>query len=170
MKYLFSFAWIIIVSFVLVSCGNETSSNGEEPEETENKNPFKKEGTLTLISQPASDSSRTKVIEIEIADTEAERQKGLMYRKSMKMNRGMLFVFEEEKPQSFWMKNTAIYLDMAFINSALEIVAIQKNVPIFTEEGRNSKGLPAKYVLEVNAGFMDNYGFKEGDKVSYTKD
>ena len=49
----------------------------------------------------------------------------------------MEIVFEEEKPQSFWMKNTAIALDMAFINSALEIVALQKYVPVFTEEGRS---------------------------------
>lgn len=163
----FSVCLIFLISCLLISCGQNSSEPTQQT--TENKHAFKKEGTLTFISQPETDSSKAKDIEIEIADTEPQRQKGLMYRTSMKENRGMLFIFEKNEPRSFWMKNTAIALDMAFINSDLQIVALQKYVPIFNEKSRDSKGLPAQYVLEVNAGFMDKFGFKEGDKVRFER-
>jgi uncharacterized membrane protein (UPF0127 family) len=111
---------------------------------------FKKEGELTIIK---SDSTKI-TLDIEIADTDFDIQTGLMYRNSMANNQGMLFVFDNEQPRSFYMKNTRIPLDLIFINENKTIVSFQKNAKPFDESSLPSNA-PAKYVLEVNAGLVD---------------
>lgn len=127
---------------------------------------FKKEGELEFIQRDAKIS--LKKINIEVADNDNERTQGLMYRKSMEDERGMLFVFEREEPQSFWMKNTIIPLDIIYINSKKEIVKIFKNTVPFSEKSLPSDG-PAIYVVEVNGGFCEKYGIKEGDVINFAK-
>ncbi len=124
---------------------------------------FKKEGTLCFFNSKGDTLSN---IDIELADTENKRMQGLMYRKSMEEHQGMLFVFTIEEPQSFWMKNTIISLDIIFVNMNRQIVKIQKNATPFTTDPRPSV-LPALYVVEVNAGFTDKYSIKEGDKINW---
>ena len=87
----------------------------------------------------------------------------------MKENHGMLFIFPYEAEQSFWMKNTVIALDMIFVNSKLEIVKIHHNTTPFSEQSYSS-GKPAEYVVEVNAGYSNRMGIKEGDKIIWTRD
>lgn len=125
---------------------------------------FKKEGELTFLS---GDGKEVKKIDIEIADNAPERQQGLMYRKSMDEARGMLFVFPEEGEQGFWMKNTIISLDLMYVNKNKEIVKIHKNTIPYSERDIPSEK-PAMYVVEVNAGFTDKYGIKEGDKIEFS--
>lgn len=92
---------------------------------------------------------------IETADTSDLRQQGLMYRESMPANRGMLFVWENEQPRTFWMKNTLIPLDMIWINGLNEIVDIQAAEPCKVENCPHYSGkAPAKYVLELNQGVL----------------
>lgn len=93
---------------------------------------------------------------VEIADTNSERQTGLMHRKKLCDDCGMLFVFEEEDIHSFWMKDTYISLDMIFINSDLEVVELLHAVPCEEEicESYIPKG-KALYVLEVNSERFD---------------
>ena len=109
-------------------------------------------------------------INAEIADNNKERTEGLMFREKLKENGGMLFVFEDEKYQTFWMKNTLIPLDMIFINKNFEIVDI-KNAQLCIEEPcalyKSSK--PAKYVLEVNGGFTAKNNVNIGNKIVYKK-
>lgn len=124
---------------------------------------FKKEGELVISD--STGSPRTK-IDIEIADTEFDRELGLMMRKTMEENQGMLFIFPDAEPQSFWMRNTFIPLDMVFIDSSKQIITIRKNTRPLSDTDYSSTG-PAQYVLEVNAGFTDKYGIKEGDKISF---
>lgn len=136
-----------------------------QPTYTPNEIPtFQKHGELTLKSDFTA-----KTIEIEIVETEAKITQGLMYRPSMQENRGMLFVFTDTKPRSFWMKNTPISLDIVFIDDQKTIVAIQANTTPFSEQSLPSHDKAAKYVLEVNAGFMARYGFKEGDKIDFNR-
>jgi len=125
--------------------------------------PFTKEGSVTL-----SDSTGKKKITIdaEFADTEYDRQRGLMFRKSMLETQGMLFVFPVEEMQSFWMRNTYISLDMIFIDANKKIVTIHKNTKTLSDQSYASTK-PAKYVLEVTGGFCDRHGVVEGDKVDY---
>lgn len=124
---------------------------------------FKKEGELILV-----DSLGNKKIglEIEIADTEYEQALGLMYRTSMEETQGMLFIFPVEEIRSFWMMNTLISLDMIFLDANRKIVTIHRNTQTESEQSYRSTK-PAKYVLEVIAGFCDKYGIAEGDLMSY---
>jgi uncharacterized membrane protein (UPF0127 family) len=100
---------------------------------------------------------------VEIADTPETRQKGLMFRKSMPENHGMLFVFEREEKRSFWMKNTPLPLSIAYISADGTIREILDMEP-FTERSYPS-GWSVKYALEVNQGFFERHGIKTGDKV-----
>ncbi|MBS3148467.1 DUF192 domain-containing protein [Candidatus Woesearchaeota archaeon] len=96
---------------------------------------------------------------VEIANTPDEHAHGLMYRESLPSGRGMLFVFDEEQPRAFWMKNTYIPLDMVFIASNGTVVEVKRDVPACKEESCVSyRSLPARYVLEVNAGEAKNIG------------
>lgn len=127
---------------------------------------FKKEGELEFMR---NEKEPIKKIDIEIAENDEERSRGLMYRKSMDDSKGMLFIFENEKPESFWMKNTIIPLDIMFVNSKREIVKIHKNTTPFSENSLPSVK-PAIYVVEVAGGYTDRYGIKEGDLIRYSRE
>ena len=110
---------------------------------------------------------RDYVFEVELADDDNERAMGLMYRESMPKDAGMLFIFPDQQPRSFWMKNTLISLDILYFDRNQTLVSIQHNVPpckntISRCPGYPSEG-PAAYVLEINAGLAKKYGFKRGD-------
>ncbi|MDU8885981.1 DUF192 domain-containing protein [Yeosuana sp. MJ-SS3] len=141
-----------------------TSCKGENKEIKQVEVFFKKEGTLTLYNVE-TDSIIAKV-DIEIADSDYEIQTGLMYRSSMKKDQGMLFVFPDELPRSFYMKNTQFPLDIIFINSNHKIVSFQENSKPFNEASLPSR-YPAKYVLELNAGMVNEWAIKVGDSISY---
>jgi len=128
---------------------------------------FTKEGNLTL--KKAETDSIVAQLDIEFAETEYETQTGLMYRKSMLPNRGMLFIFSNEIRRSFYMKNTEFGLDIIYINGNHEIVSIQKNAEPFNQ-GSLPSDAPAKYVLEVNAGLSDQWTLEAGDKMEFTRD
>ena len=125
---------------------------------------FTKEGELAFMD--ASGRDTLSIIDIEIVDTEAEITTGLMYRRSMPVNAGMLFVFDRPEPRSFWMKNTHIPLDIIFIDDFQRIVTIQANTRPMSEASVPSSK-PAQYVLEVNAGFCQQQGITEGSYISF---
>lgn len=104
--------------------------------------------------------------EVEIADTPAKRQLGLQYRRELAENRGMLFLFGQEREQTFWMKNTPIPLDMVFINADKKIVGIVQNAVPFSLDTR-SVSLPSQFVLEINGGLSRRYGIQSGDRVRF---
>lgn len=105
-------------------------------------------------------------IKVEIADDNRERENGLMNREKLDENSGMLFVFDEENFQSFWMKNTLIPLDIIFIDENLKIVDVNHGVPCKIEDCEiYSSGKPARYVLEANAKFTLKNGIGIGDDV-----
>src|SRR5690242_16045958 len=91
---------------------------------------------------------------VEVADDEAERERGLMFRDSMPADRGMLFVHEREEPQAYWMKNTKIPLDILYFDSSRKFVSAQKRVPPCSA-GDQCPPYPSegnvRYVLELNA-------------------
>jgi len=157
-KHLFALFVFVCIAFGFISCKDEK----KEIKQVEVS--FKKEGTLTLY-KAKSDSIIAKV-DIEIADSEYEIQTGLMYRSSMKKNQGMLFVFPDELPRSFYMKNTQFPLDIIFINGNHKIVSFQENAKPFNEASLPS-GYPAKYVLELNSGMVNEWAIKVGDSISY---
>jgi uncharacterized membrane protein (UPF0127 family) len=127
---------------------------------------FRKDGNLSIT---LSQSNSVVRLDIEIADEEAERMRGLMNRMSMPEFSGMLFIFERDEPRSFWMKNTYISLDIIYIDSRKEIVSIQKYTQPQTTSSIPSEK-PAMYVLEVNAGFTDKHGIQAGDKIDFARE
>ena len=104
---------------------------------------------------------------VEVPDELEEFARGLMFRNHLPWNAGMLFAFNEEEPQTFTMKNTLIPLDMIFIDSNSKIIDIKENVPPCKQEECPSypSREPAQYVLEVNAGFVQEKGVKVGDRL-----
>jgi uncharacterized protein len=117
--------------------------------------------TLT-IDASGGESVRVRV---EIADGYLEQVMGLMYRKSLGENRGMLFVYEEEDERSFYMKNTSIPLSIAFMDAEGNIVDIQQMKPFDDEPPSYVSAEPAQYALEVNRGFFRERGVEVGDTV-----
>ncbi|GGK33126.1 hypothetical protein GCM10007962_29360 [Yeosuana aromativorans] len=147
------------LSLNITSCKNEHKS--VKPIEIT----FKKEGELNLYKS-TSDSIKAK-LDIEIADNEYETQTGLMYRNTMKGNRGMLFIFNNEQERYFYMKNTKIPLDIIYISADKKIVSFQKHAKPLDETSLPSN-YPAKYVLEVNAGQADAWSLAVGDSISFS--
>lgn len=109
--------------------------------------------------------NKTITAQVEIADTEATREYGLMNRTSMPLDHGMLFIFDYQTDVSFWMKDTLIPLDMVFLNNNGRIVDIYKNATPLSEATYTAKS-PSKYVIELNGGYCDKYGIQIGDNVS----
>ncbi|MAZ77073.1 MAG: hypothetical protein CMF39_00155 [Legionellaceae bacterium] len=127
---------------------------------------FQKEGELTL--RKAQNDSVLVQLDIEISKGEYETQTGLMYRSSMENNRGMLFIFEDERPRYFYMKNTQFALDIIYVNGNGEVVSIQKDAQPLNQTSLPSEG-PAQYVLEVNAGLSDLWNLEKGDIMDFTR-
>ena len=89
-----------------------------------------------------------------------------MYRSKMDEDNGMLFIFEKDEMQSFWMKNTIIPLDILFIDSKGVIYTIHSNTVPYSEKPIPSKG-KSQFVVEVNGGYCSRHGIKEGDLIEY---
>jgi uncharacterized membrane protein (UPF0127 family) len=102
-------------------------------------------------------------VAVEIADTPATEARGLMYRTSLGEMSGMLFVWQIERPRTFWMRNTCLPLDMLFLAKDGTIVGILEQVPTLNDSPR-SVGCPSAYVLEVNAGWTRKHGVTPGMK------
>jgi len=106
----------------------------------------------------------------ELAITDAERARGLMFRETLLPDQGMLFVFERESAVAFWMKNTLIPLDMLWLDHDRHIVHIERNVPPCKADPCPSYAppRPGLYVLELSAGAADRFGLKAGDRLDFT--
>lgn len=167
---------VYVIIFVVVSIAiitlNQTRkkrlergiTTGQTQGTSQKKSDFTKEGELEFLH---GEDVITK-IDIEIADDDYQTQRGLMYRRSMKEDRGMLFIFEDVQERSFWMKNTYISLDIIYIAADKTIVSIAEGTQTRSEESIPSN-YPAKYVVEVNAGFAAQYQLKPGDKISFKR-
>lgn len=107
---------------------------------------------------------------VEVAQTEAQRARGLMFRDSMDAGHGMIFVHDKERVLAYWMKNTHIPLDIFYFDGQRRLVSVARNTPAcnlgnacppFESEG------PALYVLELNAGIADRLHAKKGDVLTF---
>ena len=103
---------------------------------------------------------------MEVCSTPKERSLGLMYRKSLPENSGMLFIFPTERENVFWMKNTFLSLDMVFVSRDGRVVGVLEDVPPLNEE-RRTVGAESLYVLEFAAGTMRKHGVSTGATVRF---
>jgi hypothetical protein len=103
------------------------------------------------------------VVAVEVADDDARRERGLMFRRELAEDRGMLFVFPEVGEHAFWMKDTLIPLDMIFVDAAGRVTGVVERAQPLSLELRS--GGPSKWVLEVPGGWAARRGVKAGDVV-----
>lgn len=106
-----------------------------------------------------------KIYTFELAITDKEREKGLMFRKKLDKDSGMLFVYSSMNYLYFYMKNTLIPLDIAFLDYEHKIIDIQSMEPL--DETTIISKKKAMYALEANRGFFDRVGLKVGDKIEF---
>jgi uncharacterized protein len=105
---------------------------------------------------------------VEVADDPAEREHGLMMRRAMEEDHGMLFVFERPSPQSFWMHNTLIPLSIAYIGDGGEVLEIHDMFPLDRSPVPSASPL-VRYALEVNSGWFQRHGVKPGQRFDVAK-
>ena len=159
MKVFFKICILTTMLIGFYACKEEKKTTVKQTEVS-----FTKEGDL-VIHKITSDSTEVK-LDIEIADTEFETQTGLMYRNSMATNQGMLFIFNDVTQRYFYMKNTRFPLDIIYIGENKKIVSFQKNAKPLDENTLPSDA-PAKYVLEINGGLVDQWSLKVSDSLSW---
>lgn len=152
---------LIVVALLFFSCKEESKKTIA----TQSID-FTHEGDLSVFLN-STDTVKTK-FNIEFAETDYETQTGLMYRKGMDNNQGMLFIFPDERMHSFYMKNTEFPLDIIYIKEDLKIASFQENAQPLNESGLSSL-VPIKYVLEVNGGLSQELGLSIGDSISFSR-
>jgi len=103
-------------------------------------------------------------VRVEVAKTPAQRERGLMYRERLDPDAGMIFIFDRDEDQSFWMKNTVIPLDMIFITRDLVVTGVVADATPFSLDSLTC-GRPSRYVLEVNGGFAARHRIAAGTPV-----
>ena len=157
-----SICFILLVSLSIASCKETATKQTIETPEIS----FTKEGELQVF-RTENDSILAR-LDIEIADSDYETQTGLMYRSGMADNQAMLFIFEDNRMHSFYMKNTEFPLDILFVDEDLKIVSYKENAQPLDESGISSE-YPIRYVLEVNAGLTKASGISVGDSISFSR-
>jgi uncharacterized protein len=120
-------------------------------------------GTGTLVLKTATGDH---AFNIEVMASDQERALGLMFRRSLPENSGMLFIYDPPQPATMWMKNTLIPLDMVFISADARVHRIESNAEPFSETLIPSDG-DVVGVLELNGGEAGKIGLRRGDKVIY---
>ena len=117
-------------------------------------------GVVVLLDAPGRPQ-----VDVELAVTPHDVERGLMYRRHMAEDHGMLFFLGQRREHMFWMHNTCITLDMMFIDEDGTIVGIVENAEPLTDTTRTI-GKPSMFVLEVNGGYAQRHGVRAGQKVS----
>lgn len=147
---------------ITVSACSQTQekSNTKNTEESGRQLTFERS-----VSFLTNDEDTLSTVEVAVADDQSERNQGLMDVRNLPKTKGMLFIFEENEPRSFWMANTPLALDIIFVNEDYEIVRIHHNTQPFSESNFESEE-PAKYVIETNGGYCISHDIQEGMKVS----
>lgn len=158
------FLAILLAALVVGACSDESRAPDAGPTPNEQTIPFRDDGDLTFLRS----GEDVVTIDIEIADSDSTRQRGLMQRASLPDKSGMLFIFDRDKVQSFWMSNTPLALDLLFVDRDSQIVDIEKYTQPFNASSITSD-VPAQYVIEVPAGFADTYGLTEGERVRWVR-
>jgi uncharacterized membrane protein (UPF0127 family) len=150
---------------LLPACTEDREAASPESAVSDTTIPFDREGQLAVLQN----GDTTVVLDIEVADTDSARKRGMMQREGFPSETsGMLFPFAEERERNFWMANTPTSLDLFFIDADSQVVHVVKYAQPVSADQIPSEG-PAQYVLETPAGFADSYGVVEGDRVRWRR-
>ena len=156
-----SLAILVVLSFC--ACNISACSKGEEVSTQNPPSSKDSDSPATVVFEGNSGPVRVKV---EIARYPEEIRRGLMHRRQMPQDHGMLFLMGREEQQSFWMKNTLIPLDMVFVRKDKSILGIVENAEPKTLTSRRVEG-PSLYVIEVKGVFTAKHGIKAGTNVRF---
>ena len=148
------------IALILPRFFSNESNRVQEIEITPQDIDFTRDGEVSIFKN----DSLIQTIEVEFAKNDMERSLGLMYRSSMDEHQGMWFIFPEEAPRSFYMRNTEIPLDIIYLDKDKKVVSIAKNARPYDETSLPSEK-PAMYVLEINGGLSDKWGIEKGDRM-----
>ena len=164
MRYLVGLAQRALPSFLvfalaLAGCQNAMSIPPRDASSGDESARLSQRGKVTLRARAGE-----LLLDAEIASDPETRSRGLMFRRSLPEMSGMIFVFAEEAPLTFWMKNTLIPLDMLFADSSGRVVGIVENAVPLTLTPRAVDGA-SKFVLEVNGGWCARHGVARGDSL-----
>jgi len=152
---------LLLVSIIFTGCGS--GKKNDRDIKNDSGRTLEYNYSLDFLNE---NGETITTLRFEKADNPNERNQGLMDVLSMPEDAGMVFYFDTEQEQSFWMANTPLPLDIMYVNSDSVIVSIYKNTIPFSERSLPS-GAPAKYVIETNAGYSINFDIKEGMKVRF---
>jgi len=136
---------------ILERTGIVTNLDGQEQIE---------KSSTTKVKIKATNTTTDIVLNAEVASTSEQHRIGLMNRHTLGTNEAMLFVFDRESTQSFWMKNTYIPLDIAFLDKNKQIINIHQNTIPLNEALTYNSSRPAQYVIETNAFWFEKNGIK----------
>jgi uncharacterized membrane protein (UPF0127 family) len=137
----------LLLGVILIGCHQSTSSAADDPA-------VKKLPTTQMVI-------KDRTFTLEVADDPDEQQQGLMYRKSLPENEGMIFVFKDEQVRRFWMQNVPISLDIAYLDREGAVVTVLTMYPMDTRERSSEK--PAQYAVEIAGGLAAKIPLKPGD-------
>lgn len=152
-------------SLFLICLGLIACSSPEERETTEAPQSRELEFTAD-IRFLRMDETIISEIKAAVADTDELRNAGLMDVQSLPQDAGMIFLFDNNRARSFWMANTPLSLDILFVNSDMEIVRIHRETMPYSQESIESES-PAKYVVEVRAGYTLQHDITEGQFIEF---
>lgn len=152
---------LAILLIVAAGCG---SDEGDLPTIRSDAE-FRTDGRLAFLS-PRGDTLST--IAIEIAETDAARTRGLMGRRGLPAQSGMLFIMDDTDTTGFWMRNTPLPLDIIFVGPDSEVVSITRRTTPYSDDVIRPAA-PKKFVVEVRAGMADRLGVTDSTRITWTR-
>ena len=156
-------ALLLALVVLTVGCESTPDQTPTPDDEAEPAIPFRKDGTLTFVRVTGEDIV---TIDIEVAEGDSARQRGMMQRDGIPEKSGMLFPMPTVDRHSFWMANTPLSLDITFVGPDSAIVNTAKYTRPFSDESVVAEG-PSQWIVETQAGFTDTWGITEGDRVRW---
>ena len=156
---------LLALAALLAGCADSASPPEPTPEAGGANVPFRIDGTLSFVR--GADTLKT--IDIEVADTDSSRGRGLMQRRDIPADTGMLFVFPSASPQAFYMANTPRSLDIQFYAADSTLINIAESTTPYSYDNVFSDG-PAQFVVEVAAGYSRRIGLVAGDRITWDVD
>jgi uncharacterized membrane protein (UPF0127 family) len=151
---------LFLICLGLISC---SSPEKQETTEAPSSRELKFSADIQFLRTDQTEISK---IRAAVADTDELRSAGLMNVQNLPQDAGMIFLFDNNRARSFWMANTPLSLDILFVNSDMEIVRIHRDTTPYSQEAIESER-PAKYVIEVNAGYTLQHDITEGQSVDF---
>lgn len=140
---------LLVLSVAASACSHSAAQQRREPE--------------VILATRAGEQH----VKVEIARSDPDRQRGLMYRQKLEAGRGMIFLFEHPQRLAFWMKNTYIPLDMIFIGADKRVVYVEENAEPLTTQARGPADEDSQFVLEVPGGWARAHGVERGVAVKF---